>query len=122
MFFSSDIYAEEAVSKVAPKGTKIIIVDANNKALNAEVVRWWYLGEQGNRQALKCLNKQCDQRLLKESAAELTANRPVVISAETSVVLIEDASCWRLYYGEILLNTPVKQAKIVMQYKNKVCK
>ncbi|VAW54606.1 hypothetical protein MNBD_GAMMA06-488 [hydrothermal vent metagenome] len=121
-FFSSGIYAEETVSEVVPKGIKIIIVDIDNKAFNAEIVRWWYLGEQGTQQVLKCFNKQCDKRFLKEHLTGSIVTRPVVISADMSIVTPEDASCWRLYHGETLLKKPVEQAEIVMQYKNKACK
>lgn len=98
-------------------GVKIFFVDEKDKAFDAETVRWWYSGHRNNKTELKCVDERCDERLLKQ-----TASGAIIITADTAVVEPEDGSCWKLYHGEALLNSPVQKIKIVMRYKNKVCK
>ncbi len=95
----------------------INIVDGDNNEFNAEVVRWWPLAKQNDKHELKCFNSQCEIQILKEAWSGA-----IVITASTSIVDPEDASCWSLYHGEVLLNSPAEKIKIVMRYKNIICK
>ncbi len=96
---------------------KISIVDSDNNAFRAETVRWWYAGKRDKKYELKCINDQCDKRFLKESWVG-----SIVISASTSIVFPDDASCWKLYQGEVSLDSPAQGIVIVMRYKNTFCR
>jgi len=98
-------------------GVNIFFVDENDKAFDAETVRWWYSGQRSNKTELKCVDERCDERLLKQAWSGA-----IIVAADTAVVEPDDGSCWKLYHGEALLDSPVQKIKIVMRYKNKVCK
>lgn len=97
--------------------TRIVFVDENDKAFNAEIVRWWYSGQRNNKVELKCVDGRCDERLLKQGWSGT-----IIVAADTTVVEPDDSSCWKLYSGEVLLDSPVQEIKIVMRYKNKICR
>lgn len=96
---------------------KILIVDTHNKPFHAETLRWWYPSMPTNMHSLKCIQKQCTIWFLREALTQT-----ITIRANTSIVEPNDASCWSLYHGETVLDPFVKEAKIVMEYNNKVCK
>jgi len=98
-------------------GVKIFVVDEKGEAFDAETVRWWYSGHGNNKTELKCVDKRCDERLLKQAGSGA-----IIVAADTAVVQPEDGSCWKLYHGEVLFDSPVQEIKIVMRYINKACK
>lgn len=106
-----------SIADSVSEGLRISFVDADNKKTNAEAVRWWVVEKPGNKFELPCFNGQCDRRFLE-------GERPgaIVISASTTVIDPEDAACWKLYHGEIVINVPVEKVKIVLRYKNIICK
>lgn len=112
-FLSENLYAADDISG----SVKVIIVDSNNRAFNAEIVRWWFAGQRNTRHQLKCVSDQCNERFLKQ-----TLTGTIVISAHTSIADPEDKACWQLYHGETLFDVPAEEVKIVMHYKNKICK
>ena len=115
MLVSFILFAENAYA--IDSETRIVFVDENDKAFNAEIVRWWYSGQRNNKVELKCVDDRCDERLLKQGRSDA-----IIIAANTTVVEPDDGSCWKLYYGEVLLDSPVQEIKIVMRYKNKICR
>lgn len=110
VFFSGSAHAIES-------GMKIFFVDENNKAFDVETVRWWYSGQRNKKVELECVDERCDERLLKQ-----VWSGAIIVAADTTVVEPDDSFCWKLYHGEALLDSPVQKIKIVMRYKNKVCK
>ncbi len=115
LLFSFILFAENTYA--TDSETRIVFVDENDKAFNAEIVRWWYSGQRGNKVELKCVDDRCDERLLKQGWSDA-----IIVAANTTVVEPGDDSCWKLYYGEALLDSPVQEIKIVMRYKNKICR
>ncbi len=111
--FSGSISATDAPDK----GVEISFVDASNKKINAETVRWWSVEEPGNKFELQCFNSQCDRRLLQGEWSGA-----IVISASAAMSIPEDVACWKLYHGEIVVNSPVEKIKVVLRYKNIICK
>jgi len=101
----------------ADSGIKIFMVDENGDAFSVQTVRWWYVAQRNNRVELKCVDNRCDERLLKQAWTSA-----IIVAADTAVVEPDDDSCWKLYHGEVQLDLPVQEIKIVMHSKNKVCK
>lgn len=98
-------------------GMRIFFVDENGQAFNVQTVRWWYVQQRNNKTEIKCVDNRCDERLLKQ-----VWSSAIIIAADTAVVMPDDSSCWNLYHGEVRLDLPVPEIKIVMRYNNKVCK
>jgi hypothetical protein len=116
--FSLFVFCSVNVYSAGINSLLIKTVDENNQPINADIVKWWFSDELGDKKTLECKKQgNCSEWLIQD-----TKSQAINIYALASIVKKDDPLCWDWFEAEAKSHADQKELKITLSYSTTVCK